>query len=184
MCLFLNLKKLYCFISVKNLALPMSTIRQCIDSSISKNLQMLTYLAAWYFQAWFQQSANLQMTFTEHKSTLEYPQLLHRKQLETQTVLFPQRLYSHVCKANVTLPTLSSLISSTHILYQTVILNAVVCYGISKLRSQGKGKYQSYSQRKFHLARQNVNIQSQILSIFHSVLWVGFFFSFFETKIE
>lgn len=77
--LLLNLKELYCFISVENLALPMSIVRQCIDSCISKHLQMLTYLAAWYFQTWFQQSANLQITFTEHKSTLEYPQLLHRK---------------------------------------------------------------------------------------------------------
>lgn len=79
MSLIPNLEELSCFISVENLALPMSTVRQCTDSCISKHLKMLTRLAASYFQAWFQQPANLQMTFMEHKSTLEYPQLLHKK---------------------------------------------------------------------------------------------------------
>lgn len=79
MSLILNLKELYCFISMENLAFPMSTVRQCIDSCISKHLKMLTYLAALYFQAWFQQPANLQMSFREHKSTPEYPWLLHKK---------------------------------------------------------------------------------------------------------
>lgn len=74
-----------------DLALPMSTVRQCIDSRIAKHLQMLTYLAAWYFQAWFQQSANLQMTFTKYKSTLEYPQFLHRKKLrKLRQTYFPR----------------------------------------------------------------------------------------------
>jgi len=44
--LLLNLKELYCFISMENLALTVSAVRQCIDSCICKHLQMLAYLAA------------------------------------------------------------------------------------------------------------------------------------------